>query len=223
MEIFGIRIQADGMNVAEKAPSTVPGTNARRRADAATRSRGANGAQVVLVVSLRRKGSRECRVFCAPAASHAKQSEHTSVVTTGTPKHSGIPCANGFNGFLRDLPGDRAFLPPSSARCEKQPRQLGTSVGVPKPHDFAVRNNTARLATSLRPSHPVSRFVTKALTSLLPRRDGISIGLLLPKREAKYFCTRHWTRQGKSARGAKGGSRTMPDADGPRPATVENR
>jgi hypothetical protein len=36
-------------------------------------------------------------------------------VTTGSPKHSGIPCANGFNGLLRALPGDRAFLPPSPA------------------------------------------------------------------------------------------------------------
>ena len=31
---------------------------------------------------------------------------------TGTP---GIPARNGFNGFLRALPGDRAFLSPSSA------------------------------------------------------------------------------------------------------------
>jgi hypothetical protein len=39
--------------------------------------------------------------------------KHTSVVTTGSPVHSGIPCANGFNGLLRALPGDRALLPPS--------------------------------------------------------------------------------------------------------------
>ena len=31
--------------------------------------------------------------------------KHTSIVTTGTPKRSDTPCANGFNGFLRDLPG----------------------------------------------------------------------------------------------------------------------
>ena len=31
----------------------------------------------------------------------------------GTP---GIPARNGFNGFLRDLPGDRAFLSPSPPR-----------------------------------------------------------------------------------------------------------
>jgi hypothetical protein len=35
-------------------------------------------------------------------------------VTTSTPESPGIPARNGFNGFLRTLPGDRALLPPSS-------------------------------------------------------------------------------------------------------------
>src|SRR3982074_2662900 len=34
-------------------------------------------------------------------------------VTRSTPKSPGIPARNGFNGFLRALPGDRALLPPS--------------------------------------------------------------------------------------------------------------
>jgi hypothetical protein len=41
-------------------------------------------------------------------------SEHTSVVTTGPPESPGIPARNGFNGLFRALPGDRAFLSPSS-------------------------------------------------------------------------------------------------------------
>src|SRR3984893_14796848 len=36
-------------------------------------------------------------------------------VTTSTPESPGIPARNGFNGFLRALPGDRALLPPSPA------------------------------------------------------------------------------------------------------------
>ncbi len=36
-------------------------------------------------------------------------------VTTSTPASPGIPARNGFNGFLRALPGDRALLPPSFA------------------------------------------------------------------------------------------------------------
>jgi hypothetical protein len=30
------------------------------------------------------------------------------LVTTGSPKHSGIPCASGFNGFLRALVSDKS-------------------------------------------------------------------------------------------------------------------
>src|SRR3979409_1279867 len=33
--------------------------------------------------------------------------KHTSVVTTSSPVKPGIPARNGFNGFLRALPGDR--------------------------------------------------------------------------------------------------------------------
>src|ERR1700704_710403 len=34
-------------------------------------------------------------------------------VTTSTPESPGIPARNGFNGFLRALPGDHACLAPS--------------------------------------------------------------------------------------------------------------
>jgi hypothetical protein len=44
-----------------------------------------------------------------------KNWNHTSIVTTGSPESPGIPARNGFNGFLRALPGDRALLPPSPA------------------------------------------------------------------------------------------------------------
>ena len=36
-------------------------------------------------------------------------------VTTSTPESPDIPARNGFNGFLRAIPGDRACLPPSPA------------------------------------------------------------------------------------------------------------
>src|ERR1700737_3498330 len=61
---------------------------------------------------------------------------------TGTP---GIPARNGFNGFLRALPGDRAFLSPSSggygfvrARSGRL-ASAGLDAGVEAsgPHDFA--------------------------------------------------------------------------------------
>jgi hypothetical protein len=44
-----------------------------------------------------------------------KTKKHGELVTTVTPVSPGIPRANGFNGFLRALPGDRALLSPSPA------------------------------------------------------------------------------------------------------------
>ena len=55
--------------------------------------------------------------WTAPAASRAKQ-KSTRDSHHGSAERAGIPCANGFNGLLRALPGDRAFLSPSPARCE---------------------------------------------------------------------------------------------------------
>src|SRR3954451_5523742 len=48
---------------------------------------------------------------------------------------------DGFNGFLRDLLGDRAWLSPSPAVCL---RKLDASVEAPGPHDFAVRLGAVR-------------------------------------------------------------------------------
>src|SRR6266705_6197053 len=72
-------------------------------------------------------------------------------VTTSTPESPDVPARNGFNGFLRALPGDRACLPPSSTdRFCLSPvgptrlRKLDASVGASGPHDFAVRCNISR-------------------------------------------------------------------------------
>src|ERR1700724_2156979 len=87
--------------------------------------------------SLVRVGSVECtRVFPAVA-----------------PKSPGIPARNGFNGFLRALPGDEFLLPPSSTdmflsapgRADATP-PTGHQQRVPGPHDFAVRISAVRLA-----------------------------------------------------------------------------
>ena len=45
-----------------------------------------------------------------------KSKKAHELVTTVAPDHPAFPHANGFNGFLRALPGDRAFLSPSPAR-----------------------------------------------------------------------------------------------------------
>src|SRR5260370_31355582 len=97
------------------------------------------------------RGRGECRVPAAPAASCALVLVERTRVTTSTPESPGIPARNGFNGFLRALPGDRACLPPSSADMfclspvgPTQLRELDASVGSSGPHDFAVRCNISR-------------------------------------------------------------------------------
>src|SRR6202171_4862189 len=68
-------------------------------------------------------------------------------VTTSTPESPDVPARNGFNGFLRALPGDRAVLPPSPSGLRlclspvgpTQLRKLDASFGASGPHDFAVR------------------------------------------------------------------------------------
>ena len=61
------------------------------------------------------RGRRENRVPVAPAASVCKVKKAHELVTTGSTGITRLSLRNGFNGFLRALPGDRAFLPPSPA------------------------------------------------------------------------------------------------------------
>jgi len=75
---------------------------------------------------------------------------------TGTP---GIPARNGFNGFLRDLPGDRALF--VTVACENF-RKLDASVEASGPHDFAVRVTRRSSKAHSRPPHPVPTSVTIA-------------------------------------------------------------
>src|ERR1700742_835715 len=51
-------------------------------------------------------GNAGCPLHPQPVC---KGSKHT-VVTTGAPGSPGIPARNGFNGFLRALPGDRLVV-----------------------------------------------------------------------------------------------------------------
>ena len=98
------------------------------------------------------RGRRECRALGAPAALRAKikstQASHHG--HTGDIRHSP---RNGFNGFLRGLPGEPGLLPPSQATMRKHCCLLDTSVGVSGRHDFAVRDRCIRLLRLPRPPH----------------------------------------------------------------------
>jgi hypothetical protein len=90
-------------------------------------------------------GNAGCAV--APIASHAKMKKHTSVVTTGTPVHAGIPRAMVLTGSFALSPVSMTSESPSPADCSvsgppgptSRLSRLGTSQGVSGPHDFAVR------------------------------------------------------------------------------------
>jgi len=66
-------------------------------------------------VTLKRRGRREDR---APAGTHGpRAAKKARGRTTGSAEIVRPSLRNGFNGLLRALPGDRALLPPSPARC----------------------------------------------------------------------------------------------------------
>jgi hypothetical protein len=119
------------------------------------------------------RGRRECRMHGAPAASRAKV-ESTRVShhrCAASRRHSP---RDGFNGFLRALPGDRALLSPLSARRGTRLHQLNASVGASEPHDFAVRIGVLRLCTPMRPSHPAPNVRDDREAPLLRVRDGVA-------------------------------------------------
>src|ERR1700688_4508462 len=89
------------------------------------------------------RGRRESRVPAAPAAPRAKCRKQASA-SPQVHRNTRPSLRNGFNGFLRALPGDRAFLPPSSRGTN--PAKLDASVGASGPHDFAVRISIIRPA-----------------------------------------------------------------------------
>jgi hypothetical protein len=80
--------------------------------------------------------------------------KHTSVVTTGSPGQPGLPCTMVY-GLLRALPGDQAFLTPSSA--DKKLRRLDADLEASGPHVFAVRVTRRSSRAHPRPPHPVPR------------------------------------------------------------------
>src|SRR5450755_3372000 len=85
------------------------------------------------------RGRREDRVRAAPAVPRANSGRENAHEHTGSAEALRPSLRNGFNGLLRALPGDRAFLPPSLR--EGNPAKLSASVGAPGPHDFAVRSS----------------------------------------------------------------------------------
>ena len=112
--------------------------------------------------------------------------KHTSKSTTGSPKHSGIPCAMVYD-LLRALSGDRALLSPSPVRCVAS-SPVNASVEASRPHGFAVRAGAVRLATPTRPSHPAPNVRDDRDTPLLigAGRGGL-LKVICPTAQAEFW------------------------------------
>jgi hypothetical protein len=88
------------------------------------------------------------------------KSEHTSVVTTVTPKNARHSPRNGFNAYI-------VLSPVTGLSCHRRRRsclhRLDSSVGASGPHDFAVRlqhHSSVDIACIHR--IPLPTFVTTA-------------------------------------------------------------
>ena len=103
-------------------------------------------AQSVRAVAWRSAQEGVGNAGCPRTRSRVRKVESTRVSHHGYAGTPGIPARNGFNGFLRTLPGDRAFLSPSSLRSFAS-HELDAGVEASGPHDFTVRVRCARLCT----------------------------------------------------------------------------
>ena len=150
-------------------------------------SRGAGIAPEVMRHQFRpkRRGRGECRALSAHPQPRVRKMKAHEQVTARSRNHPAFPHANGFNGFLRALPGESGFLATIAGGSS---RQLDASVEASGPHDFAVRANIARLSTLPRPPHPAPNVRDDRETPLVKRRDAGDLRVFRAKREGKYFC-----------------------------------
>jgi hypothetical protein len=121
-----------------------------------------------------------------------KTKKHTSKVTTGRPKHSGIPCAmvltvsfviSSVIGLFchrhwRGVKGPSGLSSPV--------RQLEASVEASGPHDFAVRKTHARQPRALRPSHPAPDVRDDASAPPDGRETRQQLLLICPTAQGKF-------------------------------------
>src|ERR1700674_2207614 len=133
------------------------------------------------------RGRGECRVPVAPAASRAKKTKHTSVVTarfTGETRHSRTRMVLTVSFALSPVTGLSCHrhpqealllenLTPASGRQDHttSPSALAPLVSAPPP----------------RPPHPAPNVRDHRANAPHVRRDEVDIVLIWGKREAKYF------------------------------------
>jgi hypothetical protein len=98
------------------------------------------------------RGRRECRAPVAPAALRANK-ESTQASHHGHAGNVRHSPRNGFNGFLRGRPGDRALLSPSSVRCASIVTNLTSASGCQAHTTSPSACPRIRLVRDKRPPH----------------------------------------------------------------------
>ena len=93
--------------------------------------------------------------------------------------------------LLRALPGVRDVL--VTVACRLVIDRLGTSRGVPGPHDFAVRQSRRPSGERIRVHRIPPHVRDDRETPLMRGGTGESIKLFLPNGKAKNFCLKGWT------------------------------
>jgi hypothetical protein len=134
------------------------------------------------------RGRRECRVHHAHPQPRVQSKKAHELVTTGSPRHPGTPCANGFNGFLRALPGDRASC---HRYLRNRFRKCDASVEASGPHDFAVRVTAHSSLRRPRPSLPAPNVRDDRETPLVRARDARKMQVIWDQAQS-HRPAAHW-------------------------------
>jgi len=108
------------------------------------------------------------------------------------PSHPSLPCATVLR-LIRDLLGAPGCLATVMSRSFYS---LIASVGATGPHDFAVRDSSARLARRRSHRIPLPTSVTIAIRPSPWRRDG-ERKHHFPKRRSEIFLAHHLDRKGR--------------------------
>jgi hypothetical protein len=158
--------------------------------DVTRRSRGADRARGIDEISAPKEGvgNAGCPVHPQPRV-RSSSARCTRVFTAVAPKSPGIPARNGFNGFLRDLPGDRAFLSPSLAN------ESANLTPASRRQDHTTSPSASKTLSSQAPLASIASNPASVTIAIRPSSgvDGGVIKVIWGFGKPEYFFRRGWT------------------------------